>query len=51
MKRPQPRIPFWKQNVDEPPAEKQVSEADLQLKSMVEKQLDTKITLERFELL
>ena len=40
-------VPFWKQNEEEAPKEKQVSEAELQLKDMVKKQLETKITLGR----
>ena len=45
---PQAKVPYETNNVDEPPKEKQISEAELQLKSMVQKQLATNITLERF---
>ena len=45
--RRQPKAPFWKQNEEEPPKEKQISEAEMQLKNMLHKQLDTKITLKR----
>ncbi len=44
---PQARVPYEKQNADEAPVEKQLSEAEIQLKDMVKKQLDKKITLER----
>ena len=47
--RKQPKAPFWKQNEEEPPKEKQTSEAELQLKNMLQKQLDTNITLERLK--
>ncbi|XP_065051157.1 RNA-binding protein 41-like [Rhopilema esculentum] len=43
---PQAKVPYETNNVDEPPKEKQISEAELQLKSMVQKQLATNITLE-----
>ena len=43
----QPKAPFWKQTEEEPPKEKQMSEAEIQLKNMLQKQLETKITLER----
>ena len=47
--RKQPKTPFWKQNEEESPKEKQVSEAELQLKNMLQKQLDTNITLDRLK--
>lgn len=43
---PQAKVPFEKDNPDEPPNEKQMSEAEIQLKNMVHKQLDTNINLE-----
>ena len=43
---PQAKVPFLKDNLDEPPNEKQLSEAEVQLKNMVHKQLDTNISLE-----
>ena len=37
------------QSEEESPKEKQISEAEMQLKNMLQKQLDTKITLERLK--
>ena len=44
---PNARVPYQQLQPDEAPTEKQLSEADLQLKSMVQRQMNKTITLQR----
>ena len=46
---PKAKVPFQREAIGEAPTEKRQSEAEKQIKDMVRKQLETHITLQRYD--